>query len=74
MALKADTGAAKPGLLLLFLKSCSALTFRCPRWGGEGLEDIASTGFASMGRNFPAPSKVHRVMGYSRLEGVYRDH
>lgn len=45
MALKADTGAAEPGLLLLFLKSWSTLVFRHPRleekgwgtWPGLGL-------------------------------------
>lgn len=44
MALKADTRAAKPGLLLLFLKSCSALTFRCPRQGAKGWRTLPVLG------------------------------
>lgn len=99
MALKADTGAAEPGLLLLFLKLGSTLTFRHPRlqergwrtlpglgdigragghwqgWGTlAGLGDISGAAFASTGRNFPVSSKIHRVPGYSRLEGIHRDH
>lgn len=44
MALKADTGAAKRGLLLLFLKFCSTLTFRQPRLEAKGWGTLPGLG------------------------------